>query len=82
MWRLGYTQGYHYGAHDGHDEDLLAQIAAKKDEYEALIQLTLQEMENRVRAEQALGDEATAAARAELDAEQERLLDEMNAAIE
>lgn len=37
VWRLGYTQGYHYGAHDGHDEDLLAQIAAKKDEYEALI---------------------------------------------
>ena len=31
VWRLGYTQGYHYGAHDGHDEDLLAQIADKKD---------------------------------------------------
>ena len=81
VWRLGYTQGYHYGAHDGHDEDLLAQIAAKKDEYEALIQRTLQEMEDRVRAEQAAGDAATAAARAELDAEQERLLAEMNAAI-
>ena len=37
VWRLGYTQGYHYGAHDGHDEDLLAQIATKKDQYEALI---------------------------------------------
>lgn len=38
-------------------------------------------MENRVRLEQEAGDAATAAARAELDAEQERLLSEMNAAI-
>ena len=51
VWRLGYTQGYHYGAHDGHDEDLLAQIATKKDQYEALIVATLQEMEDRVRVE-------------------------------
>ena len=51
VWRLGYTQGYHYGAHDGHDEDLLAQIATKKDQYEALIVSTLQQMEDRVRVE-------------------------------
>ena len=51
VWRLGYTQGYHYGAHDGHDEDLLAQIAKKKEQYEALIVSTLQQMEDRVRLE-------------------------------
>jgi hypothetical protein len=22
VWRLGYTQGYHYGAHDGHDHEI------------------------------------------------------------
>ena len=38
-------------------------------------------MENRVRLEQEAGDAATAAARAELDAEQERILREMNEAI-
>ena len=37
VWRLGYTQGYVYGAHDGHDQELLADITAKKDEYEAFI---------------------------------------------
>jgi hypothetical protein len=51
VWRLGYTQGYHYGAHDGHDEDLLAQIATKKDQYEALIVSTLQQMHDRVSVE-------------------------------
>jgi len=31
VWRLGYTQGYKYGAHDGHDHELKSDIAAKKD---------------------------------------------------
>ena len=34
VWKLGYTQGYEYGAHDGHDSELIAQIAEKKNEYE------------------------------------------------
>ena len=37
VWKLGYTQGYVYGAHDGHDKELLADITAKKDQYEAAI---------------------------------------------
>jgi hypothetical protein len=81
VWRLGYTQGYVYGAHDGHDQELLADITAKKDEYEAAIVATLQRMEDRVHSEQDIGDAANDAAWAELQGEFDRLTGEMNQAI-
>ena len=81
VWRLGYTQGYAYGAHDGHDYELQAQIAQKKDEFEATVIATLQMMQNRVLAEQQAGDEAAAAARADLDGEATRLESEMEDAL-
>lgn len=34
VWKLGYSQGYHYGAHDGHDAELMQMITEKKDSYQ------------------------------------------------
>jgi len=81
VWKLGYTQGYEYGAHDGHDAELLAQITALKEEYEAAIVQTLQDMADRVEAEQAAGDAANDAAWSELQGEFDRLTAEMEDAI-
>jgi hypothetical protein len=81
VWKLGYAQGYAYGAHDGHDAELLQAITDLKDEYEAAIVATLQRMADRVAAEQAAGDAANDAAWAELQAEMDRLTAEMNQAI-
>ena len=81
VWKLGYTQGYVYGAHDGHDAELLQAITDLKDEYEAAIVATLQAMQERVAAEQADGDAANAAAWAELHGEFDRLTAEMEQAI-
>jgi hypothetical protein len=78
VWKLGYTQGYVYGAHDGHDQELLAEITAKKDEYEAAIVATLQRMQDRVATEQAAGDAANDAAWEELRGEFARLTGEMD----
>jgi hypothetical protein len=68
VWRLGYTQGYHYGAHDGHDLEIKQEIENKKDEFEAAIAATYQLMYERVASELALADERYDAARAELAA--------------
>ena len=35
VWRLGYTSGYKFGAHDGEDAVILADIAARKEEFAA-----------------------------------------------
>jgi hypothetical protein len=37
VFRLGYTQGYHFGAHDGHDIEIQQEIAGKKDQFEAAV---------------------------------------------
>jgi hypothetical protein len=81
VFRLGYTQGYVYGTHDGEDHEILEMIKAKKDEFEAFNVAQLQRMEDRKNAEEAAGDERYAAAVAELDAEKARLSEEMDAAI-
>ena len=81
VWRLGYSQGYAYGAHDGHDLELQAQIAQKKDEFEQQVIATLQMMQNRVLAERQAGEEAAAEAQAELDGEFARLTQEMEEAL-
>ena len=56
VWRLGYTQGYAYGAHDGHDREIQVEIARKKDEFEAFVIATLQWMHERVNEEEAASD--------------------------
>jgi hypothetical protein len=81
VWKLGYAQGYVYGAHDGHDAELLQAITDLKEEYEAAIVARLEAMQNRVAAEQADGDEANAAAWAELQGEFDRLRAEMRQAV-
>jgi len=81
VWKLGYAQGYVYGAHDGHDAELLQAITDLKDEYEAAIVATLQAMQERVAAEMQDGDDANAAAWAELHGEFDRLTAEMAQAI-
>ena len=30
VFQLGYTQGYHYGSHDGKDQEIKAEITLKK----------------------------------------------------
>jgi uncharacterized phage infection (PIP) family protein YhgE len=81
VWRLGYTQGYHYGAHDGHDHEIKEQIAKLKDDFEAFVQGKLQTFHTRVAKEFADGDAANDAAREELDAEFVRLTQEMEDAL-
>ena len=81
VWRLGYSQGYAYGAHDGHDLELQAQIAQKKDDFEQQVIATLQMMQNRVLAERQAGAEAAVEAQAELDGEFARLTQEMEEAL-
>ena len=82
VWKLGYSQGYVYGAHDGHDAELLQAITALKEEYEAAIVARLQAMEERVAAELVDGDAANAAAWAELQGEFDRLRAEMKEAVD
>ena len=81
VWRLGYTQGYHYGAHDGHDAELIAQITGKKEQFERVVVEALQNMHDRVIKEKADAEVAYNEARAELDALMEKLTQEMEDAI-
>ena len=81
VWRLGYTAGYHYGAHDGHDHEIKEQIAQLKDDFEAFVQAKLQAFHTRIGKELADGDAAHEAARVELDAEFVRLTQEMEGAL-
>ena len=72
VWQLGYTQGYKFGGHDGEDANIMAQITALKDAYEALIQKQTVLMGERIAAELAAAEEAYAAAQAAADALQEQ----------
>ena len=38
VWKLGFTQGFKFGAHDGKDSEIMAGITAEKERYEAAIQ--------------------------------------------
>ena len=51
VWKLGYTQGYKFGGHDGEDSKILAQITDLKDQYDAKIQELLTKLQQRVDAE-------------------------------
>ena len=37
VWRLGYTSGYKYGAHDGEDHEIISAIAQSKDTFAAAV---------------------------------------------
>ena len=67
VWKLGYSQGYHYGAHDGHDAELMSMITAKKEKYASEIQNILDLMEARVAQETAEGKSRNDAAIDELN---------------
>ena len=81
VWRLGYTSGYKFGAHDGVDHVILADIAARKDEFAAEVQATRDRMAARVVSETDIADAAYDAARAELQGEMDRLTAEMEEAL-
>lgn len=81
VWRLGYTQGYEYGANDGVDIEIQREIAAMRDQFEAAVAQSLQDMWDRVQTETDAGDARTTAAYAELEGEFVRLTDEMEDAI-
>ena len=72
VWALGYTQGYKFGGHDGEDANIMAQITALKDAYEALIQKQTRLMAERIDAELAAAEEAYTAAQAAVDQLQEQ----------
>jgi hypothetical protein len=81
VWRLGYTQGYEYGNHDGVEREIQQAIANNKDRFEAAVKASLEAMWNRVQSETDAGDARTTAAYEELDGEFTRLTDEMEDAI-
>jgi hypothetical protein len=81
VWRLGYTQGYEYGANDGVDIEIQREIAAMRDQFEAAVAQSLQDMWDRVQTETDAGDARTTAAYEELEGEFVRLTDEMEDAI-
>ena len=81
VWRLGYTQGYDHGSHTGHDTEIIADITKKKDEFEQLVQNTLQLMEDRVNKEREGGDTGNQNAMDELERDMEGLTQELEDAM-
>ena len=81
VWKLGYSQGYHYGAHDGHDAELMSMITAKKDKYASEIQNILDLMEARVAQETAEGKSRNDAAIDELNQLQSDFINELESLI-
>jgi len=81
VWKLGYTQGYHYGAHDGRDAEIMHELKLKKQSYQDKIAVVRAWMDTHIEEVQAGGDVAAAASQAEIDALQEVLRQEMEAAI-
>jgi hypothetical protein len=71
VWKLGYTSGYKFGGHDGKDAELLAEITALRDAYQAAIDDTIGDMIDRVAREKEEAEAAYLAAQGELDALQE-----------
>ena len=67
VWQLGYTQGYKFGGHDGEDSNIMAQITAQKDAYEALIQKQTAIMAQRLADERAAAEVAYAASQKAAD---------------
>ena len=67
VWQLGYTQGYKFGGHDGEDSNIMAQITAQKDAYEALIQKQTATMAQRLADERAAAEVAYAASQKAAD---------------
>jgi len=51
VFRLGYTQGYHYGGNDGEDHEIMEMIKEKKDEFDAFLVGKLQQMQDLIVAE-------------------------------
>ena len=62
VWKLGYSQGYHYGAHDGHDAELMRMITEKKNDYARAIETARVLMDRRVIQETEDGRQASEAA--------------------
>ena len=76
IWSLGYASGYHNGAHDGEDLEILEKVKTEKDKYAALIFETISKWNARLGVENSDGEDRVADARGKLEAEFQRLMDE------